>query len=305
MMEAPIAAPGLGARPGAETAVAVRDYLSALKPRIVLLLTVVTLGTAVVAGGRDTPWREATTAVAAVALASAGASGLNNFLDRRIDALMDRTRHRPLVRGAIDSRALLSLSVALVAAGAAVAALLGILAALFVTAGAMTYALVYTLWLKRRSRLNIVVGGLSGSFAALAGWAAVTSHLSLTALFIGILLFVWTPVHFWTFAIVHRVSYRKAGVPMLPVVSGIRTAVGWTATHAVLVVAASLAIFFTSSLGVIYLAGALLLGAVLLTASVLMWRNPSDRIAWLNYKLSGLYLLGLFVTMAVAATISA
>jgi protoheme IX farnesyltransferase len=153
--------------------------------------------------------------------------------------------------------------------------------------------------LKRRSSLNIVIGGLAGSCAVLGGWFSVTNQLSLTPLLIALVIFLWTPSHFWSFALVHRESYQKANIPMLPVVIGDKSTVNYILLHSGLLLLVSLLLYFLSPLNEIYLFASLALGTIFLASSIRLRRQLQRERAWSNYKLSGIYLLGLFLAMAL------
>lgn len=272
-------------------------YLSLLKLRIVLLLQVVAGTSAIIAGGGLPPANRIGLLLLSGALASAGASVLNHYLDRDVDALMERTRRRPLPAGRIKhpGRAAI-LGVGLVLASLPVSLSLSWLVAVYILLGATFYVLVYTWWLKRRSQLSVVIGGAAGSFAALAGWAAVEPRLSAVAFFIALLVFLWTPLHFWNFALANVRDYRRARVPMLPVMVGVRWARYYIAATALAVFACSLLPWAMGYLGRYYLGGAVVL-STLLWGNLALVRNV--KLAWLNYKLSGPYLLGVLVAMAV------
>lgn len=273
------------------------DYLSILKLRIMALLVFVAGVTATVAGGGDIRWGRISLLALSGGLACLGSSLLNNYLDRDIDSLMPRTVSRALPQGKISPTIVLFAGLALVAVSLPIAWQLNWLVALLVLSGALVYVVIYTMWLKRRSAWNIVIGGLAGGCAALAGWFAVTTQVSLTPFLIALMVFLWTPSHFWSFALTHQESYRKAGVPMLPVVAGRRRTVTLILFHSIMLVVASLLLYFLGPLNVIYLAGSLLFGGIFLISSVWMWRSPRRKLDWSTYKLSGLCLLGLFVFM--------
>lgn len=281
----------------------IRDWVSVFKPRILVLLAVVAVVAGVVGSQGQTLWKEILLVAVAGVLASAGASLFNNLRDRDIDALMDRTRARPMANGRIGARAALVVAVALFAAGSSLALLVNTRAALLVVAGALIYAIVYTWGLKRRTPWNIVIGGLAGSCAVLAGWAAVSSDFGAEALLLAAVLVLWTPCHFWSFALVHQESYRKANVPMLPLVAGEKKTAGYILLHAILLSFVSLLLFVFSDLGLLYLAGATAFSAIFLAKSIHLAVRPERKIAWQHYKLSGFYLLGLFVSMLAATMI--
>lgn len=220
-----------------------------------------------------------------VLLASASAGGFNQYFERDVDGLMARTAHRPFVTG----EHFLALQywpaiLALMLAGAVLwaAVVLNAAVALYLFLGALVYGAVYTIWLKRRSTLNIVVGGLAGSFAVLAGAAAVDPVPGARPLLLAGVLFLWTPAHFWSLAIARREQYARAGIPMLPVVVGNRSAAMATLVSSVAVVVVSLLPMFYG-MGVLYLAGAAGGGAYLLVRSVQLVRDPTPRAAMKNF----------------------
>lgn len=274
-------------------------YLSLAKPRILALSVVVSLASAVIAGQGSLAIETGVLLVLSGGLASAGAAFINNYFDRDIDAVMERTRHRPLPTGKVSPLTVLMVGVALVAAAVPLALLLNYLVASFVLGGVLIYSVIYTLWLKRRTSLNIVIGGLSGSSAVLAGWFAITSHISPVPLLIALIVFFWTPSHFWSLGLACRASYRMAGVPILPVLAGTKKTAACILLSTSLVVAASLVTYFVGPFHQLYLVSAIVLGALFLTVNVVLLQQPTRRLAWLNFKLSGAYLLGLFLTMAL------
>ncbi len=277
----------------------VEDYLSLLKLRIVALLVLVASVAAIVAGAGDIFFGRIILLLLAGGMACAGASLLNNYLDRDIDAIMERTKNRPLPNGRFAPRKVLLTGLVLLILSLLIALQLNYLVTLFILSGALVYVGLYTMWLKRRTSLNIVIGGLAGSCVALAGWFSITNQLSFTPFLIALLIFLWTPSHFWSFALVHRESYQKAGVPMLPVIVGAKRTANYILLHSGLLVLVSLLLYFLSPLEEIYLLGSLLLGILFLASSIRLQRQPQRERAWTNYKLSGIYLLGLFLVMAL------
>lgn len=277
-----------------------RDYLSLMKLKVVALLVVVAGVAATVAGDGFPPLDRLLLLLAAGALSSAGATALNHYLDRDIDAVMERTRRRPLPSHRIaDPRHALVLGLLMVAASVPLALMLNYYVATYTLLGAAIYVLVYTFWLKRRSSLNIVVGGLAGSCAVAAGWATVAPKMNLVSLLVAAVVFLWTPTHFWSFALIHKKSYQNAGVPMMPAVTEDKRSAGYILLYSGITVAASVLLYFVGHFSTLYLAGALLLGGVFLASNVRLLRDPSQAVAWSNYKLSGVYLLGLFLLMFV------
>ncbi len=236
----------------------------------------------------------------AVLLASSGAAGCNHYFERDLDAQMRRTRSRPFVSGRLDVSVLWpALFVAMMLLGSGLAAWrFGWASGLFVLAGALTYSVVYTLWLKRRTHWNIVIGGLSGSWAVLAGAAAFNGTLTPPALALAVVLFLWTPSHFWSLAIALVEDYRRAGVPMLPVVRGVAVASRWALINAVLL--AGSALVLAAMLGDAFVwAGALLGGGWLCHTHRRLVRNPIPQVAMTAFFASliqlGLLFAGLFI----------
>jgi protoheme IX farnesyltransferase len=270
-----------------------RDVLVLLKLRIDALIMLVSVAAAIAAG--QTAGVTLGTLALACLLASAGASSINHYVDRAFDLRMERTRKRPIPSGRLgDPRSALWLGVGLVAASQAAALpLLGPTVALYLLCGALTYAVVYSLWLKPRTPLSIVVGGAAGSFAALAGWQTGASTWAPAPLALAAVLFLWTPSHFWSLAIVLEDDYRAAGVPMLPVVVGpAKTARAVLANTAALV-AFSLVLGMYLPWPYVVVAGAA--GCWFLFETVRLDRSPDRSAAWRTFKLSGLYLLFVLV----------
>jgi len=233
-------------------------------------------------------------------LAAGGAHAINCWFDRDIDAEMTRTRRRPLPDGRIPAWHALVLGIVLnVAAFVVLASLANLAAALLALAGTLIYVFVYTIWLKRTTPQNIVIGGAAGAIPPLVGWAAVTGGLDLTALALFLVIFFWTPPHFWALAQMIRRDYERAHVPMLPVVGGERSAKRQSLVYAVLTVVASLVPFFTHAAGAVYLVGAILLGAGLVWLAVLdLTRRGWTRRLW---SFSMVYLAALFLVLAIGS----
>ncbi len=246
----------------------------------------------------------------AVLLSSASAGAFNHYVERDLDARMVRTRRRPFASGRLAPgwRWPALFAVVLVIAVAAAAAATNGVAALHVFLGAFTYGIVYTLWLKRRTPWNIVWGGLAGSFAVLAGAAAVDPVPGPAALALALVLFFWTPPHFWSLAFVYRREYAAAGVPMLPAVTGEKTAARVVLAHTVVLVACSLLPAFYG-MGWIYALGAVAGGGVFLAASVRFARDPSRDTARASFRASltqlGVLLLAALLDRALAGVLPA
>ena len=276
-----------------------RQFANVCKLRIGVTIAFTALaGVAVTPGASLAVWQMVVIGLA-VLVSSAAAGGYNQFYETDLDARMERTRNRPFVTGELaHGRGWLLALYGMVAVSVlAAAAATNAMAALYVFLGAFFYAIVYTVLLKRRTWLNIVIGGLAGSFAVLAGAAAVDPQLGTLPLLLALVLFLWTPSHFWSLAIAMHKDYAAAGVPMLPVVVGDRLAARVVLANTVLLVAASVLPFFYG-LGWIYLAGALSGGAFFLHTNLKMVRNPTPRTAMVSFHAS-LAQLTLVLTAAI------
>jgi protoheme IX farnesyltransferase len=277
---------------------AARDYVSLFKLRIVLLLDATSVGVMVPAAQGHPRLVAVLAVLVGGTFAAGGAHAINSWFDRDIDAEMSRTRHRPLPGGRIPPWHALSIGVALnVLAFAILWAGANLLAAGLALAGSLIYIFVYTVWLKRSTPHNIVIGGAAGAVPPLVGWAAATGHLDLTALALFGVIFFWTPPHFWALAQVIKSDYARAGIPMLPVVAE-RTAKRQSIVYAVLTAAVSAVPFFTGSAGEIYLAGAVVLGLGLVGITVL----DLERKGWTRrvFAYSIVYVALLFTLFAVS-----
>jgi protoheme IX farnesyltransferase len=239
---------------------------------------------------------------AVTVVAAGGAGALNHFLDRDLDARMPRTAPRPLPSGRIRCAwRVVALGIGLVALGVSVAFWrLNPLVALHVFLGAFTYVVVYTIWLKRRSWLNVVVGGLAGSFAVLAGGSLARPELCLPPVLFAAVLFFWSPSHFWSLAIAYKQEYARAGLPMLPVIKGERSTARGILLHTAGLLGASVLPFALGFLGSVYFLVAVLGGGgLLLHRNLALARRPADRrLAMANFHASNLYLVLLFVGVA-------
>ena len=273
-------------------------WVTLFKLRIASLITFTGVAAAVLA---SPTWPTAGTLVLlalTLMLASASAGALNHVLDVDIDARMGRTRGRPLPSGQVSRGLVVGVAASLMLVALA-AATLGInrVVALHLFGGAFVYVVVYTAWLKRRNALNIVIGGLAGSFAALAGGASVRPDLCLPPVLVAAIVFLWTPPHFWALAIVYQDEYRAAGVPMLPVVQGAKRTAWWILAHTVLLVAVSLSPMFLGARGPAYAATAAGLGIYYLWRNLQLLRQPSPAAARQAFKASLVYLTLLLIVM--------
>ena len=247
-----------------------RDYLSLLKLRVVVLLDATAVGVMFPAAHGHPSVTSIVAVLVGGTCAAGGAHAINCWFDRDIDAAMNRTRRRPLPEGRIPAGHALVLGTALVALSFAVLWFgANLLAASLALAGALVYVFVYTMWLKRSTPQNIVIGGAAGAVPPLVGWAGATGGLDLTALAFFAVIFFWTPPHFWALAQLIKSDYARASIPMLPVVAGERAAKRQTIVYAALTVAVSTIPFFTGSAGVVYLAAAIVLGIGLVGIALL------------------------------------
>jgi protoheme IX farnesyltransferase len=281
-----------------------RDYVTLTKPRIMSLLLVTgACGMVVGAGGWPSTWTFLVTMLG-LALACGGASALNHVIDRDIDQRMRRTDRRPVAAERVAPTRALDFGLALSALSfVLLASLVNVLTAVLALAGNLFYVFVYTRWLKRSTPQNIVIGGAAGAIPPLVGWAAATGDLTVAALLLFAVVFVWTPPHFWALALLIRRDYEAAGVPMLPVVRGERETTRQIVLYSALLVAVSAAPFLWGTLGPAYLVAALVLGAVFLALAVGLRLETTPRRAALLFHFSLLYLALLFAAMAVDAAV--
>jgi len=279
-----------------------RDYLALLKPKIILLLVVTELGAMIVAA-RGWPRPEVLIGgLLGLAMAAGGAGAVNCWFDRDIDKLMPRTRRRAIAAGRITPAAGLAFGIAVGLSGVAlIAVTANVLAAALTLAGGLVYVFVYTMWLKRSTTQNIVIGGAAGAFPPLVGWAAVTGSLSPLAWVLFAIVFFWTPPHFWALALLLSKQYSAAKVPMLPVVAGERYTRRSILLYTFLLVAISLVPVVW--LGPIYAAASIALGGVFLALAVRATgrQDGASAVALFHYSLA--YLALLFAGAALAAAV--
>jgi protoheme IX farnesyltransferase len=273
-------------------------YVVLTKPRIIELLLITTVPTMVLAeGGWPDTWLVILT-VFGGALAAGGANAINMYIDRDIDHLMERTKNRPLVTGRISPRNALIFAVALeVLAFVVLAASSNVLAGALAISATLFYVFIYSLWLKRTSRQNIVIGGAAGAAPVLVGWAAVTNDLSWSAVVLFLVIFLWTPPHFWALAIRHVDEYRAASVPMLPVVETLARTVRTMGLYAVAVALASFALIPLNDMGVIYIATSLVSGVAFVAMTFGLGRTPTQAAAMRVFTFSISYVTLLFLAV--------
>ena len=241
----------------------IKSYISLTKPRIIELLLVTTVPTMFLASNGWPNWFLVLATLIGGALAAGGANALNNVVDRDIDALMDRTAHRPLVTGKVTVRGAVALGITLSLLSVIwLESQVNTLSALFAASAIVFYVCVYTLLLKRRTSSNIVWGGAAGCFPVLIGWAAVTNSISLAPIVLFLIVFWWTPPHYWPLSMQYRKDYENAGIPMLPVVADREKVASQIAIYSWIMVATTLVLPLVSELSIVYVLGAIILNLI-------------------------------------------
>ena len=275
-------------------------YIALTKPRIIELLLVTTVPTMVLAeGGWPSTWLVVATVIGGT-LAAGGANAINMVIDRDIDPLMERTKNRPLVTGLIQPRDAMIFAVLLeIAAFVTLWITSNLLAASLAVAATLFYVLIYSMWLKRTSRQNIVIGGAAGAAPVLVGWAAVTESLGWAPFVLFLLIFLWTPPHFWALAIKHVEEYRAAKVPMLPVVATMAETLRSMVIYTVALVACSGVLVPVADLGWVYIVVASVSGALFLGGTLLLARRPTEADAMKLFSYSISYITLIFTAIAV------
>ena len=299
-------APGAGragrAAPVSPARQLVSDYVELTKPKVQSLLLFTTVATMEVAGSPSVG-RIALTCVGGY-LSAGGAGAVNHYWDRDIDARMARTADRPVPSGRVSPRAALIYGIVLAALSfALMSATINVLSASLALAGFVGYVGVYTIWLKRRSTQNIVIGGAAGAMPPLVAWAATRGSVSWTAVYLFAIVFYWTPPHFWALSLLMADEYAEVGIPMLPVVKGPDETRRQILLYTLLLYAVTQLPFCAGGFGVIYLVGSMVLGLAFIAGSWLLYRRADRRSALRLYLFSMLYLALLFATMVVAAKV--
>ncbi|CAN5751917.1 heme o synthase [soil metagenome] len=275
-------------------------YVALTKPRIIELLLVTTVPAMVLAARGIPPLELVFWVLVGGTMAAGAANAINCYFDRDIDLLMSRTRRRPLPAHAVEPESALVFGLALAVVAFGVMVVFTNLVAAFLTLVAMAfYVVVYTLILKRSTPQNIVLGGAAGALPPVIGWAAVTGDITVPALLLFAIVFYWTPPHFWALSLRLRHDYKAASVPMLPVVHGVPETTRQIALYSVLMVALTLVFFAAAQMGLVFLAGAVLLGGLFLIQALAMWRDGTDRRAVRLYRYSITYLTALFALVAL------
>ena len=281
-----------------------KELVEVSKPRIVVLLVITAVASLYAAsqlapGSPGVGYQTYIHVMVAGALASAGSSALNHYYDRDIDPRMSRTSTRPIPSGRISARAVVAYGLALSCISVVYGyVLINAASAFFIALGIFSYVIIYTAWLKRRNTSNIVIGGIAGSAASWAGWAAATGSLDVLGFLVGFLVFVWTPSHFWCLAMKIRDEYAQAEVPMLPVVIGMHRTSKYILANTAILVPYSL-MLYAFGMGMVYTLIAAVSGGLMLYYHYRLTREPTSDFAWRAYKVTAPYLTIIFLAVAV------
>ncbi|AYC30921.1 protoheme IX farnesyltransferase [Pseudomonas cavernae] len=277
-----------------------RDYLELTKPKVVVLMLITSLVGMFLATRAGVPWTVLLFGNLGIGLCAGGAAAVNHVVDRRIDSVMARTHKRPLAEGRVSPLAALSFALLLSVAGMLVLlTFTNELTAWLTLASLLGYAVLYTGFLKRATPQNIVIGGLAGAAPPLLGWVAVTGHLEPGAFLLVLIIFAWTPPHFWALAIHRKAEYAKANIPMLPVTHGEHYTKVHILLYTLVLLAVSLLPFAIHMSGLLYLASALLLGGRFLRWAWVLYRDSQPHAAINTFKYSIAYLFLLFIALLV------
>lgn len=272
-----------------------RDYYTLTKPRVVQLLVFTAIVGMFLATPGMVPWDVLILGSLGIGLAAASGAAVNHVVDQRVDAQMMRTRQRPLPTGRVNDREAFVFALILGVSGIGLLAIaINPLTAFLTFFSLIGYAVVYTIFLKRATPQNIVIGGAAGAAPPLLGWTAVTNEVSGYALLLFLIIFTWTPPHFWALAIARKKEYEKAGIPMLPVTHGIEITKAFVLCYTVLLVNVTLLPYFTGMSGRLYLVGAVLLGGGFLYHALRLKLSPRPDIAMKTFGYSIVYLMALF-----------
>jgi len=275
----------------------VSDFWELLKPRVMTLVVFTGVAGVALAPGHLHPFLSFV-AVLCIAIGAGAAGAINMWYERDIDAVMNRTKSRPLPQGRVASAEALGFGVVLTILSVGLMGLaLNWTAAFLLAFASFFYVFIYTIWLKRRTPQNIVIGGAAGAFPPMIGWAAVTGHVSLESILLFTLIFLWTPPHFWALALYRNEDYKKAGIPMLPVVAGERVTKQQIILYSLLMTPCVLAPYFMHIAGLAYLAGAVVLHGFFVLSAFRVWGDTTYKSAKIMFGYSIFYLFGLFALM--------
>lgn len=277
-------------------------YMELTKPGIVLWLLITAYCAMVVAHRGFPPVAETVFTLLGLGLSAGGAHAVNMWYDRDIDKIMKRTRKRPVVTGRVEPRNALIFGIACGAISfLGMGLLVNWLAAASSLGGYLFYVFVYTIWLKRRSAQNIVIGGAAGAFPPIVGWAGATGHLGIAPGLMFLLIFMWTPPHFWALALYKQEDYKNANIPMMPIVRGPQVTKVQSLIYAILSLAVSISLYLTHTVGRVYLVAAIVLGIAFVFYNVRLLREPATELKWAKktFRFSLIYIAALFVAMVV------
>jgi protoheme IX farnesyltransferase len=281
-----------------------KDFLLLTKPVVVALLLVTTYAGMVIGGGRWPSFTLTFWTLLGGFLAAGGASAINQYIDREDDRKMQRTQKRPIPAGRLTPAQGLAFGIGISLLSFYVLVVrVNLLAAILSLVGFLYYVVIYSLWLKKTTPQNIVIGGGAGAIPPLVGWAAATGNLHLSALFLFVIIFLWTPPHFWALALVRRNDYARAGVPMLPVVRGEQETRRKIFLYTLELVGLTMLLPLFGLGGPFTLIGAILLGLWLMSAAWKVWKQAGNKVAWKMYRYSSMYLAFLFMVMVIDAVI--
>lgn len=277
-----------------------RQYWALTKPRVVALIAFTAIIGMLMAVPGLPPFVPAVAGMVGIWLAAASAAAINHLIDQRIDVVMARTAHRPLPSGQLRSPQVLAFALALGALSMLILVLwTNVLTAVLTFASLIGYAVVYTAWLKRATPQNIVIGGAAGAAPPVLGWVAITGEVHPHALLLFLIVFVWTPPHFWALAIFRRDDYARAMIPMLPVTHGVTYTRWHVLFYTLLLVVVTMLPWLTGMSGLFYLGGALVLGGVFVYYAIGLMNPPSERFAMVVFNYSIVYLMALFAFLLV------
>jgi len=275
-----------------------RDYYELGKPRVVLLEVFTAVVGMLLAVPGVPPWNALLFGTLGIALAASSAAAINHVLDRRLDAQMKRTQARPIPSGHVSGRNAITYAIALCALGMALLIWqVNVLTAVLTFCTFIGYALVYTVWLKHATPQNIVIGGAAGAAPPVLGWTAVTGDVHEHALLLFLIIFTWTPPHFWALAIARRDDYARAGIPMLPVAYGVAFTRLHILLYTILLLLVTLLPYLTEMSGLIYLCAAIILGVAFMSYALRLQLRPNDRLPMQTFGFSITYLAILFAAL--------
>lgn len=281
----------------------IKDFFALLKPRVMTLVVFTGIVGIYLAPGHIHPFT-AILATLCIALGSGAAGAINMWYERDVDALMKRTRQRPLPANRMYPQTALEFAIIVAFLSVLIMAVaVNFMAAFILLVAILFYVFIYTIWLKRRTPQNIVIGGAAGAFPPMIGWAAVTGDISFDSILLFLIIFTWTPPHFWSLALYKNEEYKNAGIPMLPVVAGEYVTRKYILGYTIALIGVSAFPLATGMMGIIYGIGMALLGAKFLEYSYMLYLKYSEELARKNFKFSLLYLFLLFVLMVIDKSI--